>query len=64
MDKHFLVEVFEGMNFVEPKLTYNITATSQEAAISIALEWAEMEEIIEPSANAVEYFPDGETFPD
>ena len=64
MDKHFLVEVFEDGMFEEPRLTYNITAMSQDSALEIALEWAEMEEIVNASATAFEYFPDGETFPD
>ncbi len=58
MERHFLVEVFEDGLMWHPMKTYNITATSPEAAEAIALEWADMEEVINPSAEVNEYFPE------
>jgi len=58
MEKHFIVEVFEDGLMWHPIKTYNITATSEDAAMDIALEWAEMEDVINPSVEAREYFPD------
>lgn len=60
MRRFFLVEVIENEDTFNPRTTYNIEATSKEAAEAIALEWAEMEGIENPSLEVSEYFPESD----